>query len=58
MQYLQVGGWRKASAHPDSPRVIEKRLAKGWIERKPGPADRVLYRTTEKGTTAKKTRIP
>ena len=43
---------------PDSPRVIEKLLAKGWIERKPGPADRVLYRITEKGTTAKKTRIP
>jgi hypothetical protein len=24
MQYQQVGGWRKASALPDSPRVIEK----------------------------------
>ena len=58
MQYLQVGGWQKASALPDSPRVIEKLLAKEWIERKPGPADRVLYRITEKGTTAKKTRIP
>ena len=50
MQYLQVGGWQKASALPDSPRVIEKLLARGWIERKPGPADRVLYRITEKGT--------
>src|SRR5258708_12875096 len=58
MQYLQVGGWQKASALPDSPRVIEKLLARGWIERKPGPADRVLYRIPEKGTTAKKARIP
>jgi len=48
MQYLQVGGWQKASALPDSPRVIEKLLARSWIERKPCSADRVLYRITEK----------
>ena len=28
MQYLQVGGWQKASALPDSPRVIEKLLTR------------------------------
>ena len=28
MQYQQVGGWQKASALPDSPRVIEKLLTR------------------------------
>jgi len=37
MQYQQVGGWQKASALPDSPRVIEKASDNGWIERKPCP---------------------
>jgi len=58
MQYLEAGGWIKANVLPDSPRVIEKLLARGWIERKPGPPDRVLYRITEKGTAGKKARIP
>jgi hypothetical protein len=34
MQYLQVGGWQKASSLPDSPRVIEKLLARDWIEQR------------------------
>jgi hypothetical protein len=58
MQYLEAVGWIKAGLLPDSPSVVEKRLARGWIERKPGPADRVLYRITEKGTAGKKARIP
>jgi hypothetical protein len=36
-QYLQVGGWQKASALRDSQRVIEKLLARGGIERRRVP---------------------
>ena len=58
LQYLEAGGWIKASALPNSPSVMAKLLARGWIERKLGPSDRVLYRITEKGTAAKKAQIP
>lgn len=40
MQYLEAGGWIKASALPNSPRIIERLLARGWID----PAERALYR--------------
>ena len=58
LQYLEVGGWVKATELPNSPGIIERLLAKGWIERKLGPSDRVFYRITEKGIAAKKVPIP
>jgi hypothetical protein len=32
MQQLRGAGWVKATALPDSPRVIANLLSKGWIE--------------------------
>jgi hypothetical protein len=57
MQYLQVGGWQKANALPDSPRVIEKLLAKGWIERSRVPRTASFIESLKKAP-GKKTRIP
>jgi DNA-binding PadR family transcriptional regulator len=58
MQYLERGGWVKASALPNSPAIFARLVAKGWIEREPGPTGGVMYRITEKGTAAKRVRIP
>ncbi|WP_161853342.1 hypothetical protein [Bradyrhizobium sp. CCBAU 051011] len=55
---LIPASWGMAKGECAPRRVIEKLLARGWIEWKPLSADRVLYRNTEKGTTAKKARIP
>jgi hypothetical protein len=52
MQQLRGAGWVKASALPDTPRVIAKLLSKGWIESHDSEGT-VEYRLTHQGLAAK-----
>ena len=56
MQHLEGSGWVKAFTMRSSPRVIEKLLTKGWIE-KSRMEGRLCYRVTEPGLAAKKMRV-
>jgi hypothetical protein len=49
MQQLRGAGWVKATALPDTPRVIANLLSKGWIESS-DCKDAVLYRLTARIT--------
>jgi hypothetical protein len=53
MQRLEDAGWVKAFTLPSSPRVVERLLAKGWIEHSL-VENRPALRITEKGLAAKK----
>ena len=52
MQQLRGAGWVKATALPDTPRVIANLLSKGWIESS-DCKDALLYRLTDQGLAAK-----
>jgi DNA-binding PadR family transcriptional regulator len=52
MQHLRGAGWVKATALPDSLKLIRNLVAKGWIERRQAQ-DGIAYRITEKGLAAK-----
>jgi hypothetical protein len=52
MQHLRGAGWVKLTALPDSPRLAQKLLEKGWIERRTDTSG-VWYRLTEAGFSAK-----
>jgi hypothetical protein len=52
MQHLRGAGWVKATALPDSLKLIRNLVAKGWIERRQAQ-DGISYRITEKGLAAK-----
>jgi hypothetical protein len=56
MQHLEGSGWVKAFTMRSSPKVVEKLLAKGWIEESLIEG-RLCYRVTEPGLAAKKMRI-
>jgi hypothetical protein len=56
MERLQGAGWVKAFTLPSSPRVVERLLSKGWIERC-SIENRLCYRVTDQGLAAKKMRI-
>jgi hypothetical protein len=56
MQHLEGIGWVTAFTMRSSPRVIEKLLTKGWIE-KSLIEGRLCYRVTNQGLAAKKTRV-
>jgi hypothetical protein len=56
MQTLEGFGWVKAFTMHSSPRVIEKLLIKGWIE-KSLTEGRLCYRITDRGRAAKKMRV-
>jgi DNA-binding PadR family transcriptional regulator len=53
MQRLRGNGWIKASMIPDSPKTLQRLLAKGWIETQ-GVGTELTFRITEKGLAAKK----
>jgi hypothetical protein len=53
MQRLRGNGWVKALAVGGTPKMIQRLLAKGWIERQ-GSGKEVAYRITEIGLVAKK----
>jgi hypothetical protein len=53
MQRLEGAGWVKVFTLPSSPRVVERLLAKGWIEHSL-IENRPALRITEKGLAAKK----
>ncbi|MDR3484549.1 MAG: hypothetical protein P4M05_06530 [Bradyrhizobium sp.] len=52
MQELRGAGWVKATALPESPRVIANLLSKGWIESS-DPESALAYRLTDQGLAAK-----
>jgi hypothetical protein len=54
MQYLRGAGWVKQGVLPDTPGLITRLLAKGWIEQR-ADAGGVCYRLTEAGLVAKTT---
>ena len=56
MQHLEGYGWVKAFTMRSSPKVVEKLLAKGWIE-KSLIEGRLCYRVTDQGLAAKKMRV-
>jgi len=56
MQRLRGKGWVKALLISDSPKTIERLLAKGWIESQ-GTSNQLAYRITENGLAAKKAPI-
>jgi hypothetical protein len=56
MQHLRGAGWVKSIALPDSPKLIQSLLGKGWIERGQSK-DGVSYRITDKGLAAKMTPV-
>jgi hypothetical protein len=56
MQHLEGAGWVKAFTMRSSPRVIEKLLAKDWIE-KSLTEGQLCYRITDRGLAAKKMRV-
>ena len=56
MQHLEGSGWVKAFTMRSSPRVVEKLLKKGWIE-KSLIEGRLCYRITDPGLAAKKRRV-
>jgi hypothetical protein len=56
MQNLQGSGWVKAFTMRSSPKVVEKLLTKGWIEKKLIEG-RICYRVTDQGLAAKKLRV-
>ena len=56
MQHLEGSGWVKAFTIRSSPKVVEKLLAKGWIE-KNLIEGRLCYRVTDQGLAAKKRRV-
>lgn len=58
MQHLRGGAWVKASvASAAGPKLIEKMIGKGWIERR-GLGNELAYRITEKGLEVKKLPVP
>ena len=52
MQRLRDAGWVKATALPDTPRVLANLLSKGWIESNHDKSA-VAYRLTDQGLAAK-----
>jgi hypothetical protein len=52
MQHLRGAGWVKATALPDTPRVIANLISKGWIESNDREGT-VAYRLTAQGLSAK-----
>jgi hypothetical protein len=56
MQHLEGSGWVKAFTIRSSPKVVEKLLTKGWIE-KNLIEGRLRYRVTDQGLAAKKMRV-
>jgi len=56
MQRLRGAGWIKAFLIPDSPKTLQRLLAKGWIESQ-GTGTELAYRMTEQGLAAKKAPI-
>ncbi len=56
MQHLEGSGRVKALTMRSSPKVVEKLLTKGWIE-KNLIEGRLCYRVTDRGLAAKKRRV-
>jgi DNA-binding transcriptional regulator PaaX len=56
MQHLEGSGWVKAFTIRSGPKVVEKLLKKGWIE-KSLIEGRLCYRVTDQGLAAKKMRV-
>jgi DNA-binding PadR family transcriptional regulator len=52
MQHLRSGGWVKAIALPDSPKLIQNLVGKGWIECHQ-TENGIFYRITDQGLAAK-----
>ena len=53
MQRLREAGWVKATALPDSPKLIAKLISKGWVEQAQ-TQNGTAYRLTDLGLEAKK----
>ena len=52
MQHLRGAGWVKAISLPNSPKLVQNLVGKGWIECRQAE-NGISYRITEKGLKAK-----